>query len=113
MQKLQYTQKIEGEDRKSNLLEVVSDRYSRAILEATMYKPKSCLEVATECHIPISTVYRRMQILHDNKLVATSGSISEDGKKYFMYQSKVKEINANFLGDTSSVQIEIVSNSSA
>ncbi len=108
MQKLQYAQKIEDEDRKSNLLEVVSDRYARAILEATMYKPKSCLEVATECHIPLCTVYRRMQTLHDNKLVTPSGSISEDGKKYFMYKSKVKAISTSFNGNK--IEIEIIPN---
>ncbi len=110
MQKLQYAQKIEDEDKKSCLLEVVSDKYTRSILDAIMDKPKTCLEVSRECRIPISTVYRRMQFLHDNKLVTPSGSFNEDGKKYFMYKSKVKEIRTNFLGGSGSVQIKMVLN---
>lgn len=110
MQKLQFAQKIEDENKKSGLLEVISDKYTRGILKAIIDKPKTCLEISRECNIPISTVYRRIQFLHDNKLLYPSGSISEYGKKYFMYKSKIREIQTNFLGGSGSVEIEIVPN---
>jgi len=110
MQELISGIKIEDDSRKDAILEVISDKYCRAILEITMEKPKSAMEISSETKIPISTVYRRLQTLHDNKLLGISGSISDDGKKYFLYKSKVKAIATSFNG--SNVQIEIVQNNS-
>ena len=108
MQALVQGRKIEDQDRKDAILEIISDKYCRAILETTMDKPKSAMEISAESKIPISTVYRRLQTLHDNKLLGISGSISDDGKKYFLYRSKVKGIATSFNG--SYVEIEIVPN---
>ena len=96
MQTLQTAFRIEEVEKKDSMLEVVSDKYCRTILESIMYKPKSIMEITVEAKIPISTVYRRIQTLHDNNLVATSGTITEDGKKLFLYKSKVKGIQCNY-----------------
>ncbi len=110
MQTLLHGRKIEEDDKKQGILEIISDKYCRAILTATMEKSKSATEITADTGIPISTIYRRLQTLHDNKLVRISGSISEDGKKYFLYKSKVKAILTNFNGDF--IEIEIVPNKS-
>lgn len=89
---------IQEEDKKDTILSAISDKYSRIILEATLNNPKTALEVSKECGIPISTAYRRLQDLHDAKLLKISGSISDDGKKFFMYQSKVRGISTVFDG---------------
>jgi predicted transcriptional regulator len=73
-----------------------------------MDKPKSAMEISAESKIPISTVYRRLQSLHDNKLLGISGSISDDGKKYFLYRSKVKAISSSF--KSGFVDIEVIPN---
>ncbi|MCJ8305973.1 MAG: helix-turn-helix transcriptional regulator [Nitrosopumilus sp.] len=108
MQTLQTTFRIEELGKKDTLLEVVSDKYCRTILESIMYKPKSIMEITVEAKIPISTVYRRIQTLHDNNLVATSGTITEDGKKLFLYKSKVKGIQCNF--NNGQVEVELTLN---
>jgi len=108
MQTLISGRRVEDDSRKDAILEVVSDKYCRAILETTMERPKSAMEISAETKIPISTVYRRLQTLHDNKLLGISGSISDDGKKYFLYKSKVKAIATSFNG--SNVEIEVVPN---
>lgn len=108
MQTLAQGRKIEENERKNAILTVISDTYCRAILENTMDKPKSAMEISSETKIPISTVYRRLQTLHDNKLVGISGSISDDGKKYFLYRSKVKAISTKFNGNF--IEIEVVPN---
>lgn len=108
MQALVSGQKVEEDNRKDAILEVMSDKYCRAILENTMEKPRSAMEISAETKIPISTVYRRLQTLHDNKLLGISGSISDDGKKYFLYKSRVKAIASTFNGNF--VEIEIVPN---
>ena len=103
---------IEGkqvqEEMKDVLLRILADKYSRTILDATMDSPKSAIEISAECKIPISTAYRRVQELHDNKLLGISGSINDDGKKYFLYKSKIKSIMACFNGGL--LEIEIVPN---
>lgn len=108
MQTLVEGRRIDEDEQKDAILQIISDKYCRAILETTMDKPKSAMEISAESKIPISTVYRRLQSLHDNKLLGISGSISEDGKKYFLYRSRVKAISSLFKGGF--VEIEVVPN---
>ena len=88
--------KIEEQERKESFLEILSDKYCRAILEAIMDMPKSAIEVSREKDIPLSTVYRRIQQLHDSKMIRTSGVITDEGKRLFLYKSKIKEVNTSF-----------------
>jgi predicted transcriptional regulator len=108
MQVLQQGKQVQEEVTKDVVLGILADKYSRAILDATMDSPKSAIDLSAECKIPISTAYRRVQELHDNKLLGISGSINEDGKKYFLYKSKIKSIMACFNGGL--LEIEIVPN---
>ena len=105
---LQQVFKVEDSEKKENLLEILSDRYCRTIIESTMDKPKSVVEITAETGIPVSTVYRRIQTLSDNKLLYISGNISEDGKKFFLYKSKVKGIQTQY--ENGSVNVELVLN---
>jgi len=88
--------KIEEPGRKESFLEVLSDKYCRFILEAVMDSPKSVIEISREKTIPLSTVYRRIQQLHDLKMIQTSGVITDEGKRLFLYKSKIKEVNTSF-----------------
>ncbi|MCV0392705.1 MAG: ArsR family transcriptional regulator [Nitrosopumilus sp.] len=107
MQTLQLS-RIQDSERKNCMLEVVSDKYCRAILEIIKSQPKSAIEITNETKIPISTVYRRIQMLHDNKLLVTSGMISEDGKRLFMYKSKIQGMKCNF--NEGNVEVELILN---
>ena len=111
MQTLLQKRKIEDGERKDAFLGILADKYCRAIIETTMEKPKSAMEIAADAKIPISTVYRRLQILHDNKVVAISGMISDDGKKFFLYKSKVRSVSASYTGNY--VEIQVVPNISS
>ncbi|WP_268543518.1 ArsR family transcriptional regulator [Candidatus Nitrosotenuis cloacae] len=99
--------KIDGEKRDA-ILEIMSDKYCRAIIESTMNAPKSAIEISAESKIPISTVYRRLQNLYDNRLLAISGAITTEGKKHFLYKSKIRSMVSRFNGGD--VDIEIVPN---
>ena len=99
--------KIEDE-RKDVVLEIISDKYCRSIIESTMTGPKSAIEISSETKIPISTVYRRLQTLHDNKLLGISGSITAEGKKHFLYKSKAKSITTKFNGNN--IEVEVIPN---
>ena len=108
MQVLLQTKPVQEETTKDVLLEVLADRYSRAILESTREMPKSTIDLSIECGIPISTAYRRVQLLHQHKLLGISGSISQDGKKYFLYKAKIKSIVTCF--SNGAIDVEIVPN---
>jgi len=88
--------KIQEPERKESFLEILSDKYCRAILESVMDTPKSAIEVSREKDIPLSTVYRRIQQLHDSKMIRTSGVITDEGKRLFLYKSKIKEVKTSF-----------------
>lgn len=111
MQVLLQTRPVQEEAIKDALLDVLADKYSRAILESTLEMPKSTIDLSSECRIPISTTYRRVQLLHEHKLLGISGSISQDGKKYFLYKSKIKSIVTRF--SNGALDVEIVPNSDA
>lgn len=108
MQVLHSNFKIEEMRKKDSILKVVSDKYCRTILYSIMIKPKSAIEITMESKIPLSTVYRRIQMLHDNNLVSTSGMITEDGKRLFLYKSMIKGINCNF--NNGQVEVELIFN---
>jgi len=108
MQVLQSTYKIEEDVKNQDLLSVVADKYCRFILEVIMDVPKSVIEIANEKKIPLSTVYRRIQILHDAKLIRTSGTITDEGKRLFLYKSKIKGIKSKF--ENGKVDVELILN---
>ena len=97
------------DEKKDTIPAVIADPYCRKILQIVEMIPKSAIEINSETHIPISTVYRRIQTLCDTRLVKTSGSISEDGKKFFLYKSTTKEIYVKLNG---SLEITVIPNSS-
>ena len=108
MQTLQHAFKIEEIEKKESLLEILSDKYCRAIIESITYKSKSVIEISAETKIPMSTVYRRIQSLYDNKLIKTSGIITDDGKKLFLYKSKVKGIQSVY--NDGKTEVELILN---
>jgi len=60
------------------------------IISSIIDGPKTAVEIAKTTSIPISTVYRRLQFLQENKVLKTSGGLNKDGK-YFVYLSKLKQ----------------------
>lgn len=108
MQTLIQKRKVEEVEQKDAILGILADKYCRNILETTMEKPKSAMDISSDTKIPISTVYRRLQTLYDNRLVGISGTISDDGKKFFLYKSKIASICVCY--EDSQVKVEVVPN---
>ena len=108
MQALQSTYKIKEDEKNEDLLSIVADKYCRFILEAIMDVPKSTIDIAREKKIPLSTVYRRIQTLHDNKLIQTSGMITDEGKRLFLYKSRIKGIKSKF--ESGKIDVELILN---
>ena len=105
---IQFEGRKIGDEKKDTLLEIMSDKYCRAIIESAMNAPKAAIEISAGTGIPISTVYRRLQVLYDNKLLGISGSITAEGKKHFLYKSKIRAMTSTFNGGN--LEVEIIPN---
>ena len=107
MQTLQQQQvfRIEEIERKDCLLEISSYKYCRAILGSIRDKPRSIIEITSETNISMSTAYRRVQNLHDSKLLRISGTITDEGKILFMYKSKFKGIQSRYSNGKTEVNL--------
>ena len=91
------------------ILKALSDEYSRTIMNKTIEKPKSVVDIVKECDIPMTTAYRRVHELEENKILKVAGSIiTNDGKKYFLYQNRLKSIYVVF--GLEELDIQIVEN---
>ena len=86
---------IDDNERKQTYLDVISDRFSIKIITNIINDPKTAVDISKETDIPISTVYRRLQLLQENKLLKITGGINNNGK-FFVYQSKIKEVEITF-----------------
>lgn len=96
-------------DLRKAILKALSDQYSQTIMNFTIEKPKSVVEIVKECDIPMTTAYRRVNDLEENKILKVTGSVvTDDGKKYFLYQNRLKSIYVNF--GLESLDIQIVEN---
>jgi len=87
---------IDKEEEKQKVLEILSDSYTRTILSAMVDEPKSTLQISTETKIPLTTVYRKLHHLLEQHMVQISGQITENGKKNFLYKSKLKSFHVAF-----------------
>jgi len=109
MQSLENGTFLDDDTQKNDLLNVLADDYSRNILNRIIEIPKSGVQLSNETGIPGSTVYRKLSRMADLKLMKITGIISPEGKKIFLYQSRVKSVYAKFEGGF--VDMEIILNS--
>ncbi len=105
MEKINNYRQVLEDDQKEILLECISEEPIRKILIAITDVPKSVMEISKEENISLRTVYRKIQFLYDNKIVKISGGITDNGKKFFLYKSKIKGISSHFLNNEISVSI--------
>lgn len=85
------------------LLSVLGEEYSAAILEATEV-PKSARELSDELDVPIATCYRRIESLEGVGLLEEVGrELSDRGRRTSVYRRTVEEVTVSFDGDTAAV----------
>ena len=107
MQISQPIKLIVDNEKKKIYLQVLSDHFCLAIISDIISNPKTAVDISKSTKIPISTVYRRLQFLQENKLLKITGGIGKDGK-YFLYQSRIKGFSTIFNGK--SLEITVTSN---
>ena len=101
------TTTIKDSDRKQIYLQILSDQFCMGIISSIIDGPRTAVEIARVANIPISTVYRRLQFLQENKMLKTSGGLNKDGK-YFVYLSKLKAASTFF--DGSEIWVSVTPN---
>jgi hypothetical protein len=91
------------------LLEALGDKYTRMILLSIIDEPKSVIDIAREQNIPISSAYRKIHRLENSRLIGAKGFvITDDGKKYHLYQSRIKSMHISL--DANNIRMEFTSN---
>ncbi len=103
---------INQEETRKAVLKTLADDYARSILGSTVLKAKSVPEIMRECNVPMTSAYRRVKMLIDAGLLRIERSIiTNEGVKYELYRSNVREINVRFaLGE---VEINVTPNADA
>lgn len=96
---------IDQDDKKQKALEMFSDNYARIILSAMIEQPKSALQITEETKIPLTTVYRKLHNMLEENLIKISGQIAENGKKNFLYKSKLRSFHVTFTKDRFAVLV--------
>ena len=100
---------ITNEKQKEAILNALLDDYSRKILDSTIDKSKSITEIIREQNIPMTSTYRRVKLLMDNKLIKVERSmVTEDGKRYYLYLSSIK--NASIKYNEGELIVEVTPN---
>lgn len=74
----------------------LSDLVSRNILLSIVKKPKSVMDIYTEKHIPISTIYQKIKLLENLSLVVVEKELTVDGRKTKLYRSVFREAKIHF-----------------
>lgn len=85
-------QRIDAEGRIQGLLDVLDDADCRAILDATSDDALSANEVSETCDLPLSTTYRKLDLLTDAGLLEERTRIRRSGKHASEYSRSVTEV---------------------
>jgi len=101
---------VTGKTSNEELSRIVADEYCIAILQAIDKVPKSASQLSSECGIFMGIVYRRLKLLQKNGLLDVSYEIRPDGKKFFLYESLVKDITVSFNGNKLEVAVYLKRN---
>lgn len=69
-----------------DILDTIGDPSARTVLAAISQQSRSVKELANDLDISRTTVYRRIQDLHEYDLVTAKTLVAEDGNHYKRYE---------------------------
>jgi Mn-dependent DtxR family transcriptional regulator len=89
------------------IIETLTNVYSRSVLFSIIAKPKDAQAIADELKISISTVYKILSNLEDLTLVYVDKYvISDAGKKIKFYKSRIKKAEIIVGGVTPTLNLQ-------
>lgn len=71
---------------------LLDDEYARAILAAAREEPRSAEELSEACDASPSTVYRRVERLRDEDLLAGEQRLDPEGHHYEVYSTRMRRL---------------------
>lgn len=96
---------INEDTKKQRIVEIFSDQNTSTILSAIVTKSKSASEISDEIKIPLSTVYRKLHQLVENRMIAISGCIDTRGRRNYLYKSKIRSLQMAFTNEGLAIQV--------
>lgn len=99
------TTRVEG-DEAEPLLGALKDGDCRAILTATGEDSLSAAELSEACDLPLSTTYRKVDMLAEAGLLEEQIRLSTSGKHTSEYRRRVEDIRLS-IGGESGLELEI------
>lgn len=80
-----------GAIRSEALVEALGDPYARRILATLVKRPRAVKDISQETQLPLPTTYRHVNRLVEQGLVVIERSaLTEDGKRFELYRSRIK-----------------------
>lgn len=73
----------------TNIDEIMQDEYVQKILNVIKDTPKSAKQISKESGISICSVYRKLRVLKEKKILLVSGNITDDGIRTKQYLTKI------------------------
>ncbi|UWG47709.1 Transcriptional regulator containing HTH domain,ArsR family [Halanaeroarchaeum sp. HSR-CO] len=87
------------------VLTSLTDEDSRRILES-LNDPLSAREIAEVCDIPLSTTYRKLNVLSEASLVSERIDVSEPGKHTTRYKADFEKVTVK-LNEDGEFQVDV------
>lgn len=98
---------IYEEGNKLNLFRELLDNVSYRIIISTTDYAKSVANICSETKIPLSSAYKKINLLAKHGLIQIDRiNIDSGGKRVVLYKSKVKRIQFGVEGDDISIRFE-------
>ncbi|WP_200530728.1 transcriptional regulator [Halorubrum sp. LN27] len=77
-----------------DVLDALADDDARRIVSA-LSEPKTASDISEECDIPLSTTYRKLELLTEASLLAESTDIRRDGQHTTRYSVSFKTVTVS------------------
>lgn len=85
---------------------LLDDEYARTILEAARDEPLSAEELSEACEASPSTVYRRIERLQEQNLLADHQRLDPDGHHHKVYSTRVQQVTVELREDGFACTVE-------
>lgn len=94
-------------DDEIGFIKMLADESSKAIMELTSEKEHSALQLSLELDIPPTTIYRKLKLLEDAKLIQNVKTlVDRAGNEEKYYRCRIKEAVVKFSGGKVLIKID-------
>jgi DNA-binding transcriptional ArsR family regulator len=96
---------VVDDETRDTLLTALDDADGRAILEATDEEPLTASEISDACDLPLSTAYRKIDLLTEAGLLSERTRLRNSGKHTSEYERAVDDVVVSMDADGIEVRV--------